>query len=49
MPAGRGQGHGHGHRGGCGTARAALNLEEEVLPAREQHGEEPILEELGVA
>ena len=43
MPTGR------GHGGGCATARAALNLEEEVPPAREQHMEEPILEEPGVA
>ena len=27
----------------------ALNLEEEVPPAGEQHGEEPILEEPGIA
>ena len=40
MPIGRGRGHGRG----C----AALNLEEEVPPAGEQHGEEPILEEPGV-
>ena len=44
MPAGHGHGRGHGHQGGHA---AALNLEEEVPPAVEQHVEEPILEELG--
>ena len=45
VPAGHCRGHGCGRGGGC----AALNLEEEVLPAGEQHVEEPILEELGAA
>ena len=46
MPSGHGRGHGRGRGGRCAAARAALNLEEEVLPTREQHMEEPILEEL---
>ena len=47
MPTGHGHGCGHGHGGGCATTHTALNLEEEVPPAVEQHVEEPILEELG--
>ena len=35
MPTGHGHGHGHGHGGGRTAACAALNLKEEVLPARE--------------
>ena len=49
MPTGNGHGHGRGHGRGHTAARAALNLDEEVPPAREQHMEEPILEEPGVA
>ena len=49
MPAGHGRGHGRGHGQEHVTARTALNLEEEVPPTREQHGEEPILEEPGIA
>ena len=48
MPTSHGRGCGRGHGGGRATACATLNLEE-VLPAGELHGEEPILEELGVA
>ena len=49
MPTGRGRGRGRGRVGRCATARAALNLEEEVPPTREQHVEESILEEPGIA
>ena len=49
MPTSRGRGRGRGHGGGCTAARTPLNHEEEVLPTKEQHEEEPILEELGVA
>ena len=48
MPTGRGHGDGRGHGGGCVATHIALNLEE-APPAREQHMEEPILEELGAA
>ena len=40
---------GHDHDHGCVRGCAALNLEEEVPCAGEQHGEEPILEDLGAA
>ena len=49
VPAARGCGHGRGHGGGHAATCTTLKLEEEVPPAREQHGEEPILEELGTA
>ena len=49
VPTDHGHGRGHGHGGGCVAAHIALNLEEEVPPAEEQHVEEPILEEPGVA
>ena len=49
VPAGHGHDRGHGHGGGCAAAHAALNLEEEVPPTREQHVEEPILEVPGIA
>ena len=48
IPTGHGHGRGHGHGGGCVATHTALNLDEEVLPIREQHKEEPILEELAV-
>ena len=47
VPASHGHGCRRGRGGGCVAARAALNLEEEVPPAREQHVEEPIPEEAG--
>ena len=47
--AGHGHGHGHGRGGGHAAAHVALNLEEDTPPAREQHMEEPFLEEPGVA
>ena len=49
MSTGQGCGHGHGCGRGRAIACAALNLEEEVPPTREQHVEESILEEPGVA
>ena len=49
VPTSHGHGHGHGCGGGCIAARAALILEEEVRAAGEQHMEEPILEEPGIA
>ena len=49
MLVGRGCGHGRGHGGGCVATCTALKLKEEVLPAGEQHVEEPILEESGIA
>ena len=49
MPAGHGRGCGHGRGGGRTTTHVVLNFEEEVPPTREQHVDEPILEEPGVA
>ena len=49
MTTGHGHGHGCCYGGGRAATHAALNLEEEVPPTGEQHVEEPILEELGVA
>ena len=47
MPAGRGRGRGRGR--GHIAAHVALNLKEEAPAAGEQHVEEPILEEPGIA
>ena len=44
-----GHGHGRGYGGGHAATHVALNLEEDTPPAREQHVEEPILEEPSVA
>ena len=49
MPTDHGHGRGHGHGGGHATTHVALNLEEEAPPAGEQHVEDPILEEPGIA